>query len=166
MIRYSLRCSKDHVFDSWFANAESFDKLKAAGHLECAVCGDARVEKTLMAPAVSAPADPGAKPPQGAPAAPPAAAAPGTSPATPPALVPTGAPEESREHALRKFKEHVEANTEDVGRDFARKARAMHVGDEPGRSIRGEASLEEAKGLVDDGVPIAPLPFVPSRRSN
>jgi len=57
MIRYALKCSEGHVFDSWFQSARAFDALAAAGHLSCAECGSASVEKTLMAPKVVAPAD-------------------------------------------------------------------------------------------------------------
>lgn len=137
MIRYTLKCSAGHVFESWFANAEKYDTLRAAGHVSCAICGATDVEKTLMAPAVA----------------------------------PTGAPalteaESPQEVALRKLKEHVEANSDYVGPDFASHARAIHEGAEPDRAIHGEASMDEAKSLIEDGVPVAPLPFVSPRKAN
>lgn len=151
MIRYTLKCSQDHVFESWFANAQSFETLKAAGHLTCAVCGTEEVAKTLMTPAVTAvsAAEPTLPQPVGDPPAPDL-----RTPATP------------QEVAMRKLKDHVEANSEHVGRDFARRARAMHEGSEIDKPIHGEASLMEAKSLVEDGVPIAPLPFMTTRRTN
>lgn len=146
MIRYTLKCSAGHVFESWFANAEGFESLKAAGHLACAVCGDTQVEKSLMAPSVA---------PKGDEAAP--------LPAPVPALSEGSSPQEV---ALQKFKAHLEANSDYVGRDFATTARAIHEGDQPDRAIHGEASFDEAKSLVEDGVPVAPLPFMTTRRTN
>jgi len=67
---------------------------------------------------------------------------------------------------LQALRAHVEANSDDVGRDFVRQARAMHLGDTPERAIRGEAKLAEARALLDDGVPILPLPFIPKRKTN
>ncbi|MEM1237141.1 MAG: DUF1178 family protein [Pseudomonadota bacterium] len=152
MIRYTLKCSQDHVFESWFANAEGFEKLKAAGHVSCAICGDSAVEKTLMAPAVAPKGNIDAPAPLPAPPA-----------NEPPSLAGPSSPQEV---ALQKFKEHLEANSEHVGKDFAKKARAIHDGDEPNRAIHGEASFDEAKSLVEDGVPVAPLPFMSPKRTN
>ena len=70
------------------------------------------------------------------------------------------------EKALAELKAHIEKTSEDVGRDFAREARAIHLGDAPSRAIRGEARPEEARKLVEDGVPIAPLPFKVGRKTN
>ncbi|MEM9438205.1 MAG: DUF1178 family protein [Pseudomonadota bacterium] len=145
MIRYTLKCSQDHVFESWFANAEGFEKLKASGHVACAICGDTSVEKTLMAPAVA----PNAKAPEKVAEAP-----------------PLQQPTSPQEVMMQKFKEHVEANSDYVGKDFATTARAIHDGAEPDRAIHGEASLGEAKSLLDDGIPVAPLPFTTNRRTN
>ncbi|MEM1233592.1 MAG: DUF1178 family protein [Pseudomonadota bacterium] len=142
MIRYTLKCSDGHVFESWFANAEGFDALKAAGHVTCAVCGTAEVEKSLMAPAVSPKQE---------------------GPATP---APLDAPASEAEIAMRKLKDHITKHSENVGRAFATTARAIHDGDVPERAIHGEASFEEAKSLVEDGIPVAPLPFIGPRRAN
>ena len=68
--------------------------------------------------------------------------------------------------ALAELKRHVEANSEYVGLEFAREARAMHEGETPERSIYGEARADEAKKLLEDGIPVAPLPFRPGRKSN
>lgn len=152
MIQYSLKCADGHQFDSWFQSASAFDKLQAAGHVACLVCGSEKVKKALMAPRVTTSelaADPKnqTKPPV----------------AEKPAL---SAPGSEAETAIAKLKEHVEKNSDYVGKDFASEARAMHDGDTPERAIWGEAKLEDAKALVDDGIPVAPLPFVPTRKSN
>jgi len=67
---------------------------------------------------------------------------------------------------LQALRAEVEANSDYVGRDFAQEARAMHLGDAPERAIDGEARLDEAKALLDDGVPVMPLPFVPKTKPN
>lgn len=142
MIRYSLRCDRGHEFDSWFASAEACDQLAVAGLLSCAVCGSAEVDKAPMAPQLGS----GVRDPLDVPAAQPLAA-----PASP------------AERALTDFRRHVEASSEDVGRAFAAEARRMHEGLAPKRSIRGEARVDEARALMEDGVPVVPLPW-PGRR--
>ena len=139
MIRYTLKCSDDHEFDSWFQSADAFDRLRGAGHVSCAVCGTSEVEKVLMAPAVR----PARK-----------AAAPLTAPATP------------VEEALAKMRRAIEENSDYVGMNFAAEARAIHEGKAPERSIYGEARADEAKKLIEDGVPVAPLPFLPRTKAN
>lgn len=147
MIRYALKCSNAHGFESWFASAEAFDTLMAQGHISCPVCGVTEVSKSLMAPGVQAsrskaivPAEPTAQPP--------------------------AAPEAALEAKLKELREHVESNSDYVGLKFASEARAMHEGEIPHRAIYGEAKAEEAKKLLEDGVPVAPLPFTPTRKTN
>lgn len=142
MITYTLVCQSDHRFDSWFQSAAAFDGLLGSGHLSCPVCGNGRIEKSLMAPAVR-PARSAA--------------------ATPPSL---RDPASAREAALAALRAKVEANSEYVGMNFVTEARAMHDGDAPERSIYGEARADEAMKLMEDGVPVAPLPFMPTRKSN
>lgn len=141
MIQYSLKCAEGHSFDSWFQSAAAFDKLQAAGHVACAICGSGSVEKALMAPRVSM----------------------GEAERAKPAL---SAPKTPAEQALAALKAHVEKTSDYVGRDFAKEARAMHLGETPERPIWGEARGEEAKALLDEGIAVAPLPFTPSRKSN
>ena len=138
MVRYSLRCADGHGFESWFASAQAFDDLAGRGLLLCAECGSARVEKALMAPAVAAPARPGD----------------------------LAAPKGPREEMLSRMRAHVEANSDYVGLSFAAEARRMHEGQAPERAIWGEARPDEARALVEDGIPVAPLPFVPKRQAN
>jgi len=154
MIRYALKCVDDHVFESWFKSAEAFDSLKSAGMVSCPVCGTDSVEKAIMAPRVR-PARSKANAP---------AAEPETLPATPER--PLQAPGSEAEVALSKLRKEVEENSDYVGHGFAAEARKMHDGDIPHRAIYGEANLEEAKKLVEDGVPVAPLPFIPNRKTN
>lgn len=137
MIRYALRCASDHRFDSWFGSGADFERLRDAGHIACAVCGSSEVEKDLMAPGIAGSAE----------------AAPLSAPASP------------AEQALAELRRHVEATSENVGRRFAYEARRIHEGEAPARSIIGEARPAEARALVEDGIPVAPLPWS-TRRSN
>lgn len=145
MIRYTLKCAEDHDFESWFASAEAFAALQAQGRVGCPVCGSGRVEKALMAPAVR-PARKGTR--------------------TPDAAGALSRPASEVEAALAQMRRQVEENSEYVGMNFVTEARAMHDGDTPERPIYGEARIDEARALLDDGVPIAPLPFMPPRRVN
>lgn len=139
MIRFSLKCDKDHDFDSWFPSGAAFDVLKAGGHVTCPVCGSAAVEKALMAPAVQAAR---------------ATEAPLRSAETP------------MEQAIAALKKQIAENSEYVGMNFAAEARRIHEGDAPERSIHGEARPDEARKLIEEGVPVAPLPFLPARKAN
>ena len=139
MIRYTLKCSDDHEYDSWFQSADAFDRLLGAGHVSCAVCGSSQVEKVLMAPAVR----PARK-----------------------TAAPLHAPTNPAEEALAKMRRAIEENSDYVGMNFAAEARAIHAGEAPERSIYGEARADEAKKLIEDGVPVAPLPFLPRIKAN
>lgn len=154
MIQYSLKCAQDHRFDSWFQSAEAFDKLKAAGMVTCSICGSSEVGKAVMAPRVRPSRT--AQPAQ-------ADTAPEDQPQPPARL---SEPASVAEQALSELKREIEKNSEYVGDKFVREARAMHEGDAPERAIYGEAKLEEAKQLIEDGVPVTPLPFRPGRKTN
>lgn len=137
MIRYSLKCAEGHGFESWFKSADAYDTLHKAGQVACPSCGSAKVEKALMAPQVSASED----------------------------KAPLSKQTEV-EAKIKELRDHVEANSDYVGGEFATEARAMYLGDKPSRAIYGEAKPEEAKSLIEDGVPVAPLPFKPTRKAN
>ena len=159
MIRYALTCDRDHEFDSWFKSAAAFDSLVATGHVTCALCGSPRVVKSLMAPSVRTDRMPDeAKSPasDGTPST-------ATPPAAPPVLSTPGTP---LELALAEMRRQIEENSDYVGLNFAAEARAIHDGDAPGRSIWGEANHDDARQLIEDGIGVAPLPFLPQRRVN
>lgn len=139
MIQYALKCDEGHVFDSWFQSASAFEVLEKAGHLTCAVCGSVAVTKSLMAPKIVAKAGPTKAP-----------------------MLSGAEPEVEQEIATLRRK--VEESSDYVGEKFAAEARAMHEGDAPERSIYGQANLEEARALVQDGVPVMPLPFKPKQK--
>ncbi|HRM74470.1 MAG TPA: DUF1178 family protein [Paracoccus sp. (in: a-proteobacteria)] len=143
MIRYSLHCDQGHDFDGWFRSSDGFESLRAAGQVSCAICGSVRVEKALMAPRVAHGGDQAGK--------------------DAPDL---HSPRDDREAALDKLRRHVEENSDYVGMSFAAEARAMHEGAAPERAIHGEARLEDARKLIEDGIPVAPLPFRARQRAN
>jgi len=144
MIKYALKCDEGHSFDSWFQSAAAFETLAAGGHLSCATCGSAAVNKSLMAPKVVAKIE----------------SAVGKAETTPMVAQPDG----EMEQALAKLRRHVEENADYVGKDFAKQAREMHDGDTPERAIWGEVRTDQARALIKDGVPVAPLPFKPRRK--
>jgi hypothetical protein len=76
------------------------------------------------------------------------------------------APGTDVEAALAALRRQIEANSDYVGLNFAAEARRIHAGDAPERSIYGEARADDARALIEDGVPVAPLPFVPGRKTN
>lgn len=139
MIRYSLKCDAGHGFESWFASAAAFDHLADAGKLACPACGTYKVAKELMAPVV--------RPTRGA----------------RPDLT---TPQTEAEIALAAMRRQVEENSDYVGMNFVTEARRIHAGDAPERAIYGEARMDEARALIEDGVPVAPLPFMAARRTN
>ncbi|ODT60062.1 MULTISPECIES: DUF1178 family protein [Paracoccus] len=79
---------------------------------------------------------------------------------------PLTAPRNPAEAALEALRRKVEENSDYVGLSFAEEARAMHEGKRPARAIHGEARPEEARKLIEDGVPVAPLPFRPRQKAN
>lgn len=170
MIRYSLKCAAGHEFESWFRDSAAFESLSAAGHVACAVCGEHRVEKALMAPALGAARPPA--PPEAAPRAAHAAGADrkgaggpqaGPEPGRPAPAPMLSGPAGPVEQALAGLRRFLAENADHVGRDFVTEARRIHLGEARARAIWGEASRDEAKALEEEGIPVAPLPFLARR---
>lgn len=164
MIRYTLKCSEDHSFESWFASATAFETLQAAGQLSCPHCGSDHVTKSLMTPRVST----ARKSTASAKGDETQASTTQTAPQRPKDTHMTS--EQSTAHdteaTLAAMRDHIEKNADYVGTDFTAQARAMNDGDAPARAIYGEAKIEDAKSMIEDGVPIVPLPFLPKRKLN
>lgn len=162
MIKFTLKCDQDHSFESWFSSGDAFETLLSAGHLSCAVCGSQDVKKSLMAPRVrparNAQAQDTPEPADETADVPTARSASGS--------VALSQPGSEAEAALLKLRKEVEKNSDYVGGNFAKEARAMHLGDAPERSIYGTAKVEEAKALIEDGVSVLPLPFIPKESTN
>ena len=136
MIRYALTCDKGHGFEAWFGAGSDYDVQVEAGAVVCPACGSAEVSKAPMAPAVRR-----------------SRAEPAEAPAR---------SERRQTYALLKdLRAHLKANAEHVGPAFPEEARKMHYGEAEARSIYGEASIEEAEALRDEGIPAVPLPPLP-----
>ena len=161
MIRYSLICERKHDFEIWFKNSADYDKQAKRGLVSCPACGSTEVEKALMAPALR-----GTKKDMQLPPAEPAPAAEAPAPAenkTPVAMI---SPQEQELRVkLKELRDHLTKNADNVGGKFPEEARKMHYGESEHRSIYGEASPQEAKELLEEGVELHPLPVLPDERN-
>jgi hypothetical protein len=157
MIRFALHCGRDHSFEGWFKDGQTFERQAGEGDIACPVCGDRSVRKAMMAPAVVRSSGPRAV---GA-----TEAAPRPAPEQLPAQVPREAPDHVKAAMvvamLRQVRAHVEKNFENVGDRFPDEARRIHHGEAEARDIFGKATLAEARELHEEGIPVRPLPEVP-----
>lgn len=141
MIRYALTCDHEHEFEGWFSSSSDYDDQQGRGLLDCPMCGSKSVRKQIMAPAVA-----GTK---------------RTVRETPPAKM-----QAMMMEAAGRIRRHVEENFDDVGDAFAAEARAIHEGRSEDRGIYGQATPKEVRELVEDGVPVAPLPPEPQKKTD
>jgi hypothetical protein len=140
MIRYALTCEHEHAFEGWFGSSADYDDQLARGLLECPVCATRAVRKQIMAPALAGVRQ----------------------------TVQDEQPGKSRAvmmEAMGALRRHVEETFDDVGDAFAREARAIHEGRSEERGIYGQATAKEVRELVEDGVPVAPLPPEPPKKT-
>ncbi len=142
MIVFDLRCGNAHVFEAWFGSSGAYADQREQGLIRCPMCDDANIDKAVMAPNIA---------PKG-----------GRAATTPPDAM------KAALSALAKAQRQALAGSEWVGRAFADRARAMHIGDAEPAPIHGQATPAEAKALVEEGVSIAPLPLpvVPPEKAN
>ncbi|NYT39365.1 DUF1178 family protein [Sphingomonas sp. R-74633] len=143
MIVFDLKCAGGHVFEAWFGSSSAWEGQRAAGLVACPMCGSAQVEKAVMAPNVGAKGNAAAAP---VPAA-------GEAPALPPEAI------KAAISALAAMQAKALEGSQWVGSGFADKARAMHLGETPHAPIHGKTSAAEAVALIEEGVPVAPLPL-------
>jgi hypothetical protein len=134
MIKYALACAQGHAFEGWFSVSADFDDQKARDLIECPVCGSREISKQIMAPAIA-----------------------GTKAQTR-GIDASPQMRAMMMEAMGRVRAHVEDNFDYMGDRFADEARAIHEGRSEERGIYGEASPQEVRDLVQDGVPIAPLP--------
>jgi hypothetical protein len=134
MIRYALVCDHAHEFEGWFGSSADYDAQVQQGLLTCPTCATPNVRKQIMAPAVAGTKKRGDAP------------------------LPT---RQMMMEAMGRVRRHVMENFDDVGESFASEARAIHEGKAEDRGIYGQATPQEVKGLIEDGVPVAPLPPEP-----
>jgi hypothetical protein len=147
VIRYNLSCQEGHGFESWFRDSAAFDAQRAKGIVTCPVCGSSAVDRAIMAPQV-------------------ARRDRDTAGREAPAPVALAAPQDKELRAkLKALREALTRDSADVGERFADEARRMHLGESEHRSIHGQATAEDARSLVEDGIEIFPLPVLPDDRN-
>ncbi|MDP8994452.1 MAG: DUF1178 family protein [Pseudomonadota bacterium] len=137
MIIFDLKCTPEgHVFEGWFGSSADYRDQRARGLLSCPLCGSAAVDKAVMAPAVA-----------------------GKGNRAPDLFSADPASVKKMLACLAAEQRKVLESSEHVGDRFADEARAIHLGEAAARAIHGRATRDEAQGLIDEGVPIAPLPL-------
>ena len=156
MIRYTLRCDRGHAFESWFQTSSAYDSQVKRKLVTCPACGSAKVEKAIMAPQIVS------KKGRDSAAPAPAASTDVTAPASTPLMM---AQERELRAKLRELRDHIVKNADNVGEHFPVEARKMHYGDIEHRPIYGEASPDEARSLIEEGVEVSPLPVLPEDRN-
>jgi len=163
MIHYNLRCKKGHAFESWFKNSSTYESQEKRKLVSCPVCGSTDVERAIMAPQIVSKKgrDKPASEPLPVPAPTPATEVIPPSPPTPLLM----AQERELRTKLKELRDHIVKNADNVGERFPNEARKMHYGDIEHRPIYGEASPDEAKALIDEGVEVMPLPTLPDDRN-
>ncbi len=156
MIRYNLRCERGHAFESWFQSSEAYEVQEKRKLVNCPSCGSAKVERAIMAPQIVSKKSRDRASPV------PAVATEAATPASTPLMM---AQERELRAKLRELRDHIVKNADNVGDRFPNEARKMHYGDIEHRPIYGEASPEEARSLIDEGVEVSPLPILPDDRN-
>jgi hypothetical protein len=159
MIRYTLRCEREHTFESWFQNSAAYDSQAKRKLVSCPVCDSVKVEKAIMAPRIVG--KKGRERAEPVPAPAPSAEAPVAAGSTPLLM----AQERELRAKIKELRDHIVKNADNVGEKFPNEARKMHYGEIEHRPIYGEASPEEAKSLIDEGVEVSPLPVLPDDRN-
>jgi hypothetical protein len=157
MIRYTLRCDRGHAFESWFQSSAAYEIQEERKLVNCPACGSAKVERAIMAPQIVS-----KKVREENPAPAPAVTTDVTAPATTPLMM---AQERELRAKLKELRDHIVKNADNVGERFPHEARKMHYGDIEHRPIYGEASPDEARALIDEGVEVSPLPVLPEDRN-
>jgi hypothetical protein len=142
MIRYDLVCAKGHEFDGWFSDSAAYDVQEKRHLISCTICGDMHIEKQIMAPGIPAKANRHIE-----------------------KQAMTAGPADPRAAAMlnmmREYRKHVTENSEHVGDKFAVEARKIHYKESKERAIYGEATPDEAKSLIEDGIDVQPIPRLP-----
>ncbi|MDC3024624.1 DUF1178 family protein [Alphaproteobacteria bacterium] len=137
MILYDLKCEHGHTFEAWFASSEQYEQQNKKKLINCPICNSSKIKKALMAPKLK-----------------------GTKKTN----LSFDQKKEQKERKsfsekLKKFKKFIENNTEDVGKNFTEEAKKIYYGETKSRPIRGETTNEQAEELIEEGIPIAKLPW-------
>jgi hypothetical protein len=156
MIRYSLQCERGHAFESWFQSSSAYESQEKRKLVTCPACGSAKVERAIMAPQIVS------KKGRDIAAPAPAPSTEVTAPSSTPLMM---AQERELRAKLKELRDHIVKNADNVGERFPNEARKMHYGDIEHRPIYGEATPDEARSLIEEGVEVSPLPVLPDDRN-
>jgi hypothetical protein len=162
MIRYNLRCERGHTFESWFQSSSAYESQEKRKLVNCPSCGSAKVERAIMAPQIVSKKGRERAPVPAETADVAAATEVTAQPSSTPLLM---AQERELRAKIKELRDHIVKNADNVGERFPNEARKMHYGDIEHRPIYGEASPEEARALIDEGVEVSPLPVLPDDRN-
>jgi hypothetical protein len=160
MIHYNLRCADGHAFESWFQSSSAYETQERRKLVNCPVCGSTDVERAIMAPRIVSKKGHGN--PTAEPLPTPAPSTEVTAPSPTPLLM---AQERELRAKLKELRDHIVNSADNVGERFPNEARKMHYGDIEHRPIYGEASPDEARSLIEEGVEVMPLPTLPDDRN-
>ena len=156
MIRYNLRCERGHAFESWFQSSSAYESQEKRKLVNCPACGSAKVERAIMAPQIVSKKSRDRAVPA------PVAATEVSAPSSTPLMM---AQERELRAKIKELRDHIVKNADNVGDRFSSEARKMHYGDIEHRPIYGEASPDEARSLIDEGVEVSALPVLPDDRN-
>ncbi len=137
MILFDLNCENGHTFEAWFASSDQYEKQNKKKLINCPLCNSNKIRKALMTPNLR-----------------------GTKKANQ-NLEHIRAKKEMKKFnkKLKEFKKFIEKNTEDVGKNFTEEAKKIYYGETKSRPIRGETTKEQESELIEEGIPIAKLPW-------
>ena len=136
MIKYILKCNKDHEFESWFSNSEEFEKLNKKKLLECIYCSSRKISKSIMSPMISSPSinDENIK------------------------MINKDIKYEKNK--LLKLRKYIENNFDYVGKDFSKKVREVYYDKKSKKGIYGTTTTEEREELAEEGIDLLSIPWV------
>lgn len=135
MIKYNLKCHKNHEFESWFSNSKEFDKLNKKNLLECIYCSSKKIKKSIMAPMI-------------------------TNSRKEEQIEIINSEFKKEKNELLKLRKYIEKNFDYVGKDFSKKVREVYYDKKNKRAIYGKATPEEKKELADEGIDLLSIPWV------
>lgn len=154
MIKFALRCAEGHQFESWFQSGPAFDTQVSSGLVSCPICQSSSVSKAIMAPSLArGDREEASVVARQAPVAP-------SSEGSAPVPMFNAVDSEVRRMVV-ELRNRILETSDDLGAKFAEEALKIHHGLVPDRPIHGQASLEEARTLIEEGVQIMPLPRLP-----
>ncbi len=159
MIKFTLACENEHRFESWFQNGAAFDIQVEAGLVACPACGAHKVAKAIMAPAITGRRRPESQPPA------PRHTIEAETAAAPKQVALLDAKDQELRAMIAGIRTRIFAEADDVGSSFPDEARKIHDGLARERPIHGQASVEDARALIEEGIGILPIPVLPDEHN-